>query len=334
MQRAIELSEIGLGQTAPNPIVGAVIISASGEIVGEGFHQRANSGTHAEVIAIQAAGAKAQGATLVLTLEPCNHTGKTPPCTEAIINSGIRRVVYAIKDPNPIAQGGAARLSEAGIETIAGTLETQVRFSNRSWLTKIEKKRPYITLKIASSLDGKVATSDGSSKWITNEESRADVARLRSECDAIVTGMGTILADNPSLTVRGIERAGARFTPTRVVLGKRAIPSGSNILDDLAPTIHLQTNDISQLLELANSKGWNRVLIEAGPTLTGAFLKEALFDELFLYQAPTLLGGNFDFTGGLGIRNISERMDLDLHAIETLGEMQRDLRLHLLAVSS
>ncbi|NDA82969.1 MAG: bifunctional diaminohydroxyphosphoribosylaminopyrimidine deaminase/5-amino-6-(5-phosphoribosylamino)uracil reductase RibD [Actinobacteria bacterium] len=157
MKRALQLSEIGLGLTSPNPIVGAVVISSSGQIVGEGFHQRALDLRHAEVIALSAAGDKAKGATLVLTLEPCNHIGKTPPCTDAIISAGIKRVVYAVSDPNPIAQGGSAKLFAAGIDVSTGLLEQEVRFSNRAWFTKIEKSRPYITLKIATSLDGKVS---------------------------------------------------------------------------------------------------------------------------------------------------------------------------------
>lgn len=333
MRRALELSALGLGLTSPNPIVGAVIIDSTGAIVGEGFHQRASGGRHAEVNAIEAAGAKAAGATLVLTLEPCNHTGKTPPCTEAIVKAGIKRVIFSVGDPNPIAQGGAARLRADGIEVIDGLLSDEVKFANRAWLTKIEKNRPYITLKVAASLDGKVAAADGTSKWITNEISRGDVARLRSECDAIVTGTGTIFADDPALTVRGINRADAKFSPTRVILGKRPIPSGAKVLDDSAPTIHLQSDDLSQLIELSITKGWNRILIEAGPNLTNSFLKAGLFDELFLYQAPILLGGSSAFVSDLGIRNISERLNLELHSVETLGIEQRDLRLHLLAVN-
>ena len=183
-------------------------------------------------------------------------------------------------------------------------------------------------------MDGKVAAADGTSKWITNEISRGDVARLRSECDAIVTGTGTIFADDPALTVRGINRADATFSPTRVILGKRPIPSGAKVLDDSAPTFHLQSDDLSQLIELSITKGWNRILIEAGPSLTNSFLKAGLFDELFLYQAPILLGGSSSFVTDLGIRNISERLNLELHSVETLGFEQRDLRLHLLAVNS
>lgn len=332
MRRALQLSELGLGLTSPNPIVGAVIIDATGKNVGEGFHQRVNDLRHAEVVALDKAGAKAKGATLVLTLEPCNHEGKTPPCTEAIIAAGIKRVVFAVSDPNPIAKGGAEKLRAAGIEVISGVLEEEVRFSNRAWFKKISKNRPYITLKLATSLDGKIAAANGSSKWITNETSRGDVARLRSECDAIVTGIGTVIADDPALTVRGVERAGAKFAPTRIVMGKRPVPSGAKILDESAPTIHLETNDLTDLMELARAQGWNRILIEAGPKLVGAFLNARLFDELFLYQAPTLLGGSNDFTGELEIRDISERMDLELRDFLALGDEKRDLRLHLLAV--
>lgn len=332
MKRALQLSELGLGLTSPNPIVGAVIIDADGKNIGEGFHQKVNDLRHAEVVALDKAGAKATGATLVLTLEPCNHEGKTPPCTEAIIAAGIKRVVFAVSDPNPIAKGGAEKLRAAGIEVISGLLEEEVRFSNRAWLKKISKNRPYITLKLATSLDGKIAAANGSSKWITNEISRSDVARLRSECDAIVTGIGTVIADDPALTVRGVERAGAKFSPTRIVMGKRPVPSGAKILDESAPTIHLETNDLTDLMELARVQGWNRILIEAGPKLVGAFLNARLFDELFLYQAPTFLGGSNDFTGELEIRDISERMDLELRDFLALGDEKRDLRLHLLAV--
>jgi diaminohydroxyphosphoribosylaminopyrimidine deaminase/5-amino-6-(5-phosphoribosylamino)uracil reductase len=333
MRRADEISELGLGVTAPNPIVGAVILSNSGELIGEGFHHREDGGKHAEVAALQAAGAKANGATLVLTLEPCNHHGKTPPCTEAIIKAGIKKVVYSVSDLNPKAAGGANRLREAGVEVESGLLEKEVSFTNRAWLTKIRTARPYITLKVATTLDGKVAASDGSSKWITNEGARKSVHELRSECDAIVTGTGTVIEDDPAMTVRGVERSKFEFKPARVVMGKRAIPAGSKILDESATTIHLESHSLSQLLELAEEKGWNRILVEAGPKLTSAFLKAELFDELFLYQAPTLLGGSFDFVGDFEVRNLSERVDLNLHSTKIVGDNEKNLLLHLLAVS-
>ena len=333
MRRADEISKLGLGVTAPNPIVGAVILSDSGEIISEGFHHREDGGKHAEVIALQGAGTKANGATLILTLEPCNHHGKTPPCTEAIIEAGIAKVIYAVSDPNPKAAGGAARLREAGVEVESGLLEEEVSFTNRAWLKKIKSARPYITLKVATTLDGKVAASDGSSKWITNEGARKSVHELRSECDAIVTGTGTVIADDPAMTVRGVERDKIEFKPARVVMGTRAVPAGSKILDESATTIHLESHSLSQLLELAEGKGWNRILVEAGPKLTSAFLKAELFDELFLYQAPTLLGGGFDFVGDFEARNLSERVDLKLHSTKIIGEDEKNLLLHLLAVS-
>jgi diaminohydroxyphosphoribosylaminopyrimidine deaminase/5-amino-6-(5-phosphoribosylamino)uracil reductase len=333
MRRANELSKLGLSVSAPNPIVGAVILSHSGELIGEGFHHREDGGKHAEVVALNAAGDKANGATLVLTLEPCNHHGKTPPCTDAIIKAGIKKVIYSVADPNPKAAGGANRLRVAGIEVESGILEEEVSFTNRAWLKKIRDARPYITLKVATTLDGKVAASDGSSKWITNEDARKSVHELRSECDAIVTGTGTVIADDPAMTVRGIERGNFEFRPTRVVMGKRRIPAGSKILDESAATIHIEGQNLSQLFELAEEKGWNRILVEAGPKLTSAFLKAELFDELFLYQAPTLLGGGFDFVGDFEVRNLNERVDLSLHSTKIIGDNEKNLLLHLLAVS-
>ncbi|MEY3098911.1 MAG: hypothetical protein RIS32_702, partial [Actinomycetota bacterium] len=202
MRRANEISKLGLGKSSPNPIVGAVIVGNDG-------HQ--DGGKHAEVVALSKAGQRARGATLFVTLEPCNHMGKTPPCTEAIIAAGIKKVVFAVSDPNPIAHGGAQSLTDAGIIVEPGLLKDEVAFTNRAWLKKIKSSHPYITLKIAASLDGKVAALDGSSKWITSEISRTDAAILRSQCDAIVTGTGTVLADNPSLTVRNIKRENFEF---------------------------------------------------------------------------------------------------------------------------
>ena len=175
MQRAIALSENALGRTAPNPIVGAVIIGADGSVIAEGFHDRAISNDHAEVVALKSAGDRAKGAIMYVTLEPCNHTGTTGPCTQAIIDAGIATVVYAVSDPNTVAAGGAATLTAAGIEVMAGVGEDEAAHSNRAWLTKILKGRPFITWKVAATLDGKVAASDAPSKWITNEASRADV---------------------------------------------------------------------------------------------------------------------------------------------------------------
>ena len=333
MRRANEISKLGLGKSSPNPIVGAVIVGNDGQIAGEGFHHSQDGGKHAEVVALSKAGEKARGATLFVTLEPCNHFGKTPPCTEAIIAAGIKKVVFAVSDPNPIAHGGAQALTDAGIIVEQGLLKDDVAFTNRAWLKKIESSRPYITIKIAASLDGKVAALDGSSKWITSEISRSDVAILRSQCDAIVTGTGTVLADDPSLTVRNIKRENFEFKPVRVVLGNREIPQGSKVLDKSAETIQIKGNDLGELMELAKERAWNQILIEAGPNLTSAFLKAGLFDEVFLYQAPTLLGSGLDFANQLEIKTLNQRLDLELLSADLLGDKEKNLRLHLLAVS-
>jgi diaminohydroxyphosphoribosylaminopyrimidine deaminase/5-amino-6-(5-phosphoribosylamino)uracil reductase len=219
MQRAIALAEKGLGKTAPNPIVGAVIIDAAGNVVGEGFHDRVNSPDHAEVVAIKAAGDKAKGATIVVSLEPCNHTGSTGACVQAIIDAGITTVVFAVADPNEKAAGGADALRAAGVTVIAGVLKDEAAFSNRAWLMKIKKNRPFFTWKVAATLDGKVAAADGTSKWITNEISRADVQVLRRQADAILVGTNTVIADNPHLIPRG-EFAGYAGNPIRVVCGE------------------------------------------------------------------------------------------------------------------
>jgi diaminohydroxyphosphoribosylaminopyrimidine deaminase/5-amino-6-(5-phosphoribosylamino)uracil reductase len=333
MRRANEISKLSLGKSAPNPIVGAVIIGDDGQIISEGFHHSQGGGAHAEVVALSKAGQRANGATLFVTLEPCNHMGKTPPCTEAIVAAGIKKVVFAVSDPNPIAHGGAQALTDAGIIVEQGILKDEVAFTNRAWLKKIESSRPYITIKIAASLDGKVAALDGSSKWITSEISRSDVAILRSQCDAIVTGTGTVLADDPSLTVRNVERENFDFKPVRVILGNREIPQGSKVLDKSAETIQIKGNDLGELLELAKVRGWNQILIEAGPTLTSAFLRAGLFDEVFIYQAPTLLGSGLDFASQLEIKTLNQRLDLELLSADLLGDKEMNLRLHLLAVS-
>ena len=202
MQRAIALSEKGLGKTAPNPIVGAVIIDAQGNLIAEGFHDRISSDDHAEVVAIKAAGNRTQGATIVLTLEPCNHIGKTGPCTQAIIDAGISTVVFAVNDPNAIASGGADKLRAAGITVIDGVLKEEAALANRAWLMKIKKNRPFFIWKVAATLDGKVAATDGTSKWISNETSRVDVQTLRRQSDAILVGTNTVITDNPHLIPR------------------------------------------------------------------------------------------------------------------------------------
>ena len=289
MQRAIALAEKGLGKTAPNPIVGAVIIDAAGNVVGEGFHDRVNSPDHAEVVAIKAAGSKSVGATIVVTLEPCNHTGSTGPCVQVIIDAGITTVVFAVSDPNQKAAGGAAALRAAGVTVIEGVLKDEAAFSNRAWLMKIRKNRPFFTWKVAATLDGKVAAADGTSKWISNETSRADVQVLRRQADAILVGTNTVITDDPHLIPRG-DFPGYGANPIRVICGEQELPTDAKVFDDAAQTIVVKSKDLDVLVEMLNELGVNHVFVEAGPTLGSAMLDGCLLDELIMYQAPSLLG--------------------------------------------
>jgi diaminohydroxyphosphoribosylaminopyrimidine deaminase/5-amino-6-(5-phosphoribosylamino)uracil reductase len=311
MARAIECAGYGLGKTFPNPIVGAVITSATGEFISEGFHQGAD---HAEVLAIKGAKEVLAGSILYITLEPCNHHGKTPPCVDAIIESGIKKVVYAVSDPNPVAAGGSERLRGAGIEVISGIGLIQATHENRAWLTKIDLGRPRITWKIASTMDGKVTASDGSSKWITGELARADVAKIRSQADAIVTSTATVIADDPLLTSKGLGN-----NPVRVVIGKTEIAKSSKILGTDAETVIIKSHDPKELISLVKERGFNQILIESGPTFGTALLIEDLIDEIILFQAPTFLGSGKPSIGDLGISNISGRLDFEIADVEVIG---------------
>jgi diaminohydroxyphosphoribosylaminopyrimidine deaminase/5-amino-6-(5-phosphoribosylamino)uracil reductase len=310
MQRAIALGEKGLGKTAPNPIVGAVIIDAAGNVVGEGFHDRVNSPDHAEVVAIKAAGTKAKGATIVVSLEPCNHTGNTGPCVKAIIDAGITTVVFAVADPNEKAAGGADALRAAGITVIEGVLKDEAAFSNRAWLMKIKKNRPFFTWKVAATLDGKVAAADGTSKWITNEKSRADVQVLRRQADAILVGTNTVIADNPHLIPRG-EFAGYAANPIRVICGEQELPPDSFVFDSAAQSVVVKSKDLDLLVEKLNELGVNHVLVEAGPTLASAMVDHCLMDELVIYQAPSFLGTGKHFFAFDYPTTITDQMRLD-----------------------
>ena len=294
MQRAITLSEKGLGKCAPNPIVGAVIIDKDGKVIGEGFHDRMSSKDHAEVVAINNAGARTKGATMVVTLEPCNHLGQTGPCTQAIIDAGITTVVYAVSDPNPAASGGEAKLKAAGINVVSNVLSKEAAYANRAWLTKIAKKRPYFIWKVATTLDAKIAASDGSSKWISNEVSRSDVQRLRRESDAILVGTNTVVVDNPHLIPRG-DFNGYTHNPIRVICGEQELPKDSKVFDDAAQTVVVKSKDLNQLVAKLSELELNQVFVEAGPTLASAMIKASLIDEVIIYQAPTLLGAGKTF---------------------------------------
>jgi len=317
MQRAIALAEKGLGKTAPNPIVGALILDSKGAVVGEGFHDRGKNSDHAEVVAIKAAGERARGATIVVSLEPCNNTGTTAPCSQVIIDAGITTVVFAVSDPNPLAAGGADTLRAAGITVVAGVLEDQAAYSNRAWLMKIKKGRPYFTWKVATTLDAKVAASDGTSKWITNERSRADVQVLRRAADAILVGTNTVITDNPHLTPRG-DFDGYSRNPIRVICGEQELPKDSKIFDSAAQTVIVKSKDLDLLVEKLNELAINHVFVEAGPTLASAMLDHCLMDELVIYQAPSLLGSGKGFFTFDYPSTISNQMRLDHISTEVL----------------
>ena len=318
MQRAIALSEKGLGKCSPNPIVGAVIIDASGKIVGEGFHDRMRSKDHAEVVAIKDAGDLAKGATIVVTLEPCNHTGSTGPCTQAIIDCGISTVVFAVKDPNIVAAGGADALRAAGIKVVDGVLAREASYANRAWLSKITKKRPFFVWKVATTLDAKIAASDGTSKWISNEVSRSDVQRLRRESDAILVGTNTVIVDNPHLIPRG-EFSGFSSNPIRIIFGVGNVPADSKVFDSAAETVQIKSRDLSELVSKLNELNVNQVFVEAGRTLASAMFAGGLLDELVIYQAPALLGSGKPFFADDSVSTIEDQMRLEHISTEVLA---------------
>jgi diaminohydroxyphosphoribosylaminopyrimidine deaminase/5-amino-6-(5-phosphoribosylamino)uracil reductase len=317
MQRAIALSENGLGRTAPNPIVGAVIIGTDGTVIAEGFHDRTSCADHAEVVALKNAGDRAQGATMYVTLEPCNHTGTTAPCTQAIIDAGIKSVVYAVSDPNPVAAGGAAVLKAAGIDVVAGVGVDEATHSNRAWLTKIIKGRPFITWKVAATLDGKVAASDGTSKWITNEASRGDVQKVRRTVDAIMVGTQTVIADNPHL----VPHDGAAIkNPLRIVCGTQELPKGAQVFDSAAPTKVIASKDLEVVAAELLATGVNHILLESGPTLATALLQAGMLDELMLYQGASVLGAGKSFIADFGITTVNNAMSMQRISTETFGD--------------
>ncbi len=320
MRRALSLALMGEGQTGRNPIVGAVILNSAGHVIAEGFHA---GNDHAEVVAIKSLATIPANSTIIVTLEPCNHTGKTGPCTQAIIDAGISRVVYAVNDPNPVAAGGAQRLNDEGIEVISGVLEMESRFANRAWLNVVEKKRPLFIWKIAASIDGKTAAADGTSKWITSESSRAYVSNLRRNSDAILVGTGTVLADNPSLVPHDELEVP---NPLRVVLGEREIPKDSLVFDSRAELLHIHSRDFIALIDGLLEKGIKQVLVEAGSELGTAMLSAGLIDEMMLFQAPTLLGSGTNFIGDLGITSLDNRLKLEILEHKQIGP---DLFTHL-----
>lgn len=306
---ALELARRGI--RGANPLVGCVIVGPGGDVISTGYH-RGRGSAHAEVDAISHAPAGSlQGATAIVTLEPCSHTGRTGPCTEAIIASGISRVEFAVSDPNPTAANGADRLREAGIEVDPWPAEFQPEAEelNRRWLDAQRFGRPFVTAKIAQTIDGFGAAPDGTSQWITGEAAREHSHELRARVDAIAVGTGTVLADDPRLTARP---AGApeQSAPLRVAIGLRDIPDSAQIRGTDSNFIHLRTHQLDEALTQLKSYGVDHLLIDGGPTVVGAALAANLVDELLVYVAPTILGRGRTSVAGLNTRTLADRLDL------------------------
>jgi diaminohydroxyphosphoribosylaminopyrimidine deaminase/5-amino-6-(5-phosphoribosylamino)uracil reductase len=302
LERALELAEHGRGTTHPNPVVGAVVVQ-DGEAVGEGWHER-KGGPHAEVVALEAAGERARGATLYVTLEPCRSWGETPPCTAAVLESGVARVVVAALDPNPKAAGGLEELRAAGlvVELADGDVALRARRQNEAWRTWIAIGRPFVTYKAAITLDGRV-TAPGS-RWVSGEASRRRVHELRAASDAVAVGMGTVRADNPRLDARDVDAA---RQPRRLAFGQGALPAGSEL--------ELLTGPLAEELARLGGEGVQSLLLEGGPTLATALMRAELVDKLMLFVAPRLAGAGPRFLGEL-------EGPLELHGLdlERVGE--------------
>lgn len=335
MARAIELAARGLGTTSPNPVVGCVLLDANAVVVGEGFHAYAG-GPHAEIVALAQAGERAKGGTAVVTLEPCDHTGRTGPCSEALINAGVARVIIAVADPHPMAGGGAETLRGAGVEVVSGVRANEAEEGNIAWLTSVRRERPFVIWKSASTLDGRAAASDGSSMWITSEASRMDVHRLRGTVDAVMVGIGTILADDPRLTTRDLRTGSLAIRqPLRVVIDSEGrTPAEARVRDAAAPTLVATVAtygkgadggvDLRAILGELHSRGVRSVLLEGGPKLAGAFLAAGMVDRIVYYIAPKLLGDGPAALVGGGVTTITDAIDLELLDVDRIGP---DLRL-------
>ncbi len=323
MQRSLELALLGPAWGV-NPQVGAVILDQEGRIVAEGYHK--GSGTpHAEVMAIEDLKRSipypfAPGYTAVVTLEPCNHFGKTGPCAQALIDAGISRVVFPIKDPGNESAGGAQRLRDSGVEVIEGVLRDKAREQSRVWLMSKQLGRPFVTLKWASSLDGRIAATDGSSKWISGEESRRDAHLLRRDVDAILVGTGTVIADDPELTAR--DQSGNYFEhqPLRVVMGERELSRDKRVFNEKAETIQIRARNPQVVLQELQSRQVKHLLVEGGSKIASEFIRNNLVDEFIIYLAPLLLGGPRLALNDLGIPSMTEAINLRITEQKLLGE--------------
>lgn len=318
MRRALALAR--RGPVGANPQVGAVLLSPEGDRLAEGWHRGAGT-AHAEVDALSTlAPGAARGATAIVTLEPCNHTGRTGPCALALIEAGVARVVYALDDPNQVAAGGGDRLRAAGVSVEGGVLADDAQRLLDGWLTAQRLGRPFVTVKWAQSLDGRAAAADGTSQWITGTAARADVHRRRASHDVIAVGTGTVLADDPALTARGEDGALLPTQPVPVVIGRSPVPADAAVHRHPHAPLTFPTRDLTAVLADLHDRGVQRVFVEGGPTLASAFVREGLADEIVAYVAPVLLGGPRLALDDIGVRTIGEARRLVVASVQTLGD--------------
>lgn len=313
MRRAIDLALCGAGNTAPNPRVGAVILDAGGQVVGSGFHSRAGT-DHAEAAALRQAGERAHGGTAVVTLEPCRHHGRTPPCTQALINAGITSVIYAVGDP--LHSGGGDELRAAGLFVDRGLRGAEAREANHEWLTASVNGRVHVTYKVAATIDGRIAAADGTSQWISGADSRADAHTLRARSDVIMAGIGTVLADDPRLTTRDVSGRALPDQPLRVVIDSTArTPPHARVRDESAPTMIATIDefgsgdaghvDLTALCSRLYADGHRGALLEGGPGVAAGFLARGLIDRVVVYVAPLMLGSGPAMIGDVGIATLA-----------------------------
>ncbi|MER2133204.1 MAG: bifunctional diaminohydroxyphosphoribosylaminopyrimidine deaminase/5-amino-6-(5-phosphoribosylamino)uracil reductase RibD [Arthrobacter sp.] len=331
MKQALALARRGV--RGANPLVGAVVLSPGGEVLATGWHCGAGT-PHAEADALataSAAGVEVRGATMVVTLEPCNHTGRTGPCTQAILRAGIARVVYAAADTNDDAAGGAAALAAAGVAVEGGLLAEESRELNHRWAAAVAAHRPFVTVKTAQTLDGRTAAADGTSQWITSPQARADAHELRLRADAILAGTGTIQADDPQLTARHPDCSDAQQQPLRVVMGHTPVPAAARVRGTDERFLQLPTHDPAVVLAELYDRGARHLMVEGGGTVAGAFLRAGLADELVAYTAPALLGAGTPAFAGLGITAMAQiqRWRWDPAGGGAAVPIGPDLRLHL-----
>jgi diaminohydroxyphosphoribosylaminopyrimidine deaminase/5-amino-6-(5-phosphoribosylamino)uracil reductase len=321
MRRALELALLG-PVYGPNPQVGAVILDSQGQIVAEGWHEGAGS-AHAEVAALRdlaLKGISSDGLTAVVTLEPCNHTGRTGPCAQALLEAGITRVVYGSSDPGKNSGGGAATLRDAGVEVIGGVMQAEADELNHVWLTAAKQGHPFVTLKWASSLDGRGAANDGSSQWISGSESRADAHKRRSEIDAILVGAATVAKDDPELTARKIDGTLYEHQPLRVVMGESELDLSHKVFNDNAETVQFRTQSIHGVLAELQERGIKHLMVEGGPKVASSFVKLGLVNEFITYLAPMLLGGEKTAFKEIGVTNMDQAQHLEFKEVRRIGD--------------